>query len=125
MSRRRTSPPGAVEGSWMATIPPCAAQSSLSKWTNIASWALSCCMGWPSVSSAAPEPAPQVAGDQEPHEAGGDLAPARGVRGPEQFGLRREAGLGHRLRAAVLAHAGGAARARADARLLPGRGRGR
>src|SRR3954470_20313781 len=103
----------------MATIPPWAAQSSLSKCTNIASWALSCCMGWPSVSSAAPETARQVAGDQEPHEAGGDLAPARGVGVPEQLGARGEAGLGDGLRTAVLAHAGGAAEAGGDARLLP------
>src|SRR4051794_25212592 len=105
----------------MATIPPCAAQSSLSKCTNIASWALSCCMGWPSVSSAAPETARQVAGDQEPHEAGGDLAPARGVGEPEELGARREPGLGHGLHAAVLAHAGGSAEPCPDARLLPAR----
>src|SRR3954447_11091580 len=97
-------------------MPPWAAQSSLSKWTNIASCALSCCM---TILSETSEAAAQVAGRQQTKQGTDEAALASGVGEPEQFRTKSEARLGDRLRTAVLVDAIGAAEPGPDAGLLP------
>src|SRR5262245_960337 len=102
----------------MPTMPPWAAQFSLSKCTNIASCAVSCCIAFPYLSVDPARSAVPVDDMGDAHGCGQDSALARGVGVPEQFGSGGDAGLGDRLGPAVFADSVRAAEARPDAGLL-------